>query len=195
MIAILALLAALIFPVIVRSKEAAKTASCTSNLRQAYIAWSLYTDSYDGRPPLRLEQFIDDPGELAIMKCPSDSFQPGANKMASNRIGEKISYFYAGAPSAFWEDLENADPNHGVLACVAHGERVGDGAVLDPLNDTTGFVLRLRKDGSVQRAQVGHICFDPPEGGLMTTRATWLLFTDEWPCPEPWCPAGSYQCQ
>ena len=194
-IAILLLLAALIFPVMVRSKEAAKAAACTSNLRQAYIAWSLYTDAHDGYPPGQIEQFIDDNSKLAIMKCPSDTYLPGSNRIASDRIGEKISYFYSGSPHAFWADLEKADANHGVLVCVTHGEAVGDAAIVNPLNDTTGLVLRLRMDGSVTRAKVGHICVDPPEGGFMKSRAKWLLFSDVWPCPERWCPTGSYKCQ
>lgn len=46
-IAIIAILSALLFPVFARAKEASKRSSCTSNLRQITVAWSLYTSDYD----------------------------------------------------------------------------------------------------------------------------------------------------
>lgn len=193
-LAIILLIAAILFPVLVRSREAAKVATCTSNLRQAYIAWSLYVESSDGLPPERLEQFVDDRSEFLVMTCPSDTFSPGANKRASQATGQKISYIYPPSQPEFWTDLQVADSNHGILACVVHGESEGDRPPESAQLDTTGLVLRLRRDGSVQRARVGHVCVSSPAGGVASTRSEWTLFTDEWPCPEPYCPAGSYRC-
>lgn len=48
-VAIIAILAGILFPVLVRAKEAGKKAACVSNLRQLAIAGSLYSNSYDDR--------------------------------------------------------------------------------------------------------------------------------------------------
>jgi len=52
-IAIIAILAAILFPVFSRAREAARRASCTSNLRQIGSAFALYTQDYDDRLPDR----------------------------------------------------------------------------------------------------------------------------------------------
>lgn len=50
-IAIIAILAALIFPVFARAREKARQASCLSNLKQLGAALTLYTEDYDGVYP------------------------------------------------------------------------------------------------------------------------------------------------
>ena len=52
-IAIIAILAAILFPVFARAKEAAKKATCTSNLKQIGLAWELYLGDNDDRMPDR----------------------------------------------------------------------------------------------------------------------------------------------
>ncbi len=52
-IAIIAILAALLLPALSRSKHAARRASCTSQLKQQFIAWRLYLDDHEGRFPDR----------------------------------------------------------------------------------------------------------------------------------------------
>lgn len=46
-IAIIAILAAILFPVFAQAREAARKTSCTSNLKQVGVAFSLYTQDYD----------------------------------------------------------------------------------------------------------------------------------------------------
>src|SRR4051794_28698553 len=46
-IAIIAILAAILFPVFAQAKEAAKKASCLSNLKQISLAWQMYAGDYD----------------------------------------------------------------------------------------------------------------------------------------------------
>ena len=46
-IAIIAILAAILFPVFARSREAARSATCKSNLRQIGMAIRLYAQDYD----------------------------------------------------------------------------------------------------------------------------------------------------
>ncbi|BCM88535.1 hypothetical protein IAD21_00368 [Abditibacteriota bacterium] len=47
-IAIIGLLAAILFPAFARARENARRASCSSNLKQIFLAHSLYRDDYDG---------------------------------------------------------------------------------------------------------------------------------------------------
>jgi len=50
-VAIIALLAALLLPVLNRTRGKADEASCLNNLRQLQIAWQLYTDDHNGHVP------------------------------------------------------------------------------------------------------------------------------------------------
>ncbi len=52
-IAIIAILAAILFPVFAQAREAARKASCQSNLRQIGSAFQLYSQDYDERLPDR----------------------------------------------------------------------------------------------------------------------------------------------
>jgi prepilin-type N-terminal cleavage/methylation domain-containing protein len=56
-IAIIAIIAALLLPVISRSKSAAQGAQCTSNHRQLALAWSMYCHDNNSRIPV-LEQWV-----------------------------------------------------------------------------------------------------------------------------------------
>lgn len=47
-LAIIAILAAILLPVLARAREAGRKAACTSNLRQIGLAFSLYRSDYDG---------------------------------------------------------------------------------------------------------------------------------------------------
>jgi len=48
-IAIIAILAAILFPVFAQAREAARKASCESNLKQIALALSMYQQDYDGK--------------------------------------------------------------------------------------------------------------------------------------------------
>jgi prepilin-type N-terminal cleavage/methylation domain-containing protein len=61
-IGILAILAAILFPVFLRAKEAAKASSCASNIRNLALAVELYQIDHDGRFPLAA--YADGPGFL-----------------------------------------------------------------------------------------------------------------------------------
>ena len=46
-IAIIAILAAILFPVFAQAREKARSVSCLSNLKQAGLAYTMYTQDYD----------------------------------------------------------------------------------------------------------------------------------------------------
>jgi len=51
-IAIIAILAAILFPVFAQAREAARKASCQSNLKQIGNGWLMYAQDYDERAPI-----------------------------------------------------------------------------------------------------------------------------------------------
>lgn len=50
-IAIIGILAAILFPVFARARENARKTSCASNLKQLGLGWQMYTQDYDGTGP------------------------------------------------------------------------------------------------------------------------------------------------
>ena len=79
-VSIIAILAAILFPVFARACESARRATCASNLQQVGMALHMYAHSYNGRFPKENNEF----GQLAkyvgggysepeIFFCPSDS--------------------------------------------------------------------------------------------------------------------------
>ncbi len=87
-IAIIAILSAILFPVFVRAKEAAKKIACLSNMKQLGMATMMYTDDHDGFLPMGSNRTVPrtDPLHLwtgqifpyvanrQLVSCPS---QPG----------------------------------------------------------------------------------------------------------------------
>ena len=77
-IAIIAILAALLLPALARSKESARRAACSSNLRQIDVATLIYTDDFDGLFPPRTvvnfwpSRFIDYYQNLDVLLCPTE---------------------------------------------------------------------------------------------------------------------------
>ena len=51
-IAIIAILAAILFPVFAQAREKARATACLSNMKQAAIAYAMYTQDYDETTPL-----------------------------------------------------------------------------------------------------------------------------------------------
>lgn len=75
-IAIIAILAAILFPVFARARESARRATCASNLQQIGVALNLYAQSYDGYYPRKSNEFgpvFRYARCLDIFYCPSDS--------------------------------------------------------------------------------------------------------------------------
>jgi len=96
-IAIIAILAAILFPVFAQAREAARKASCQSNLKQIGNGWMMYAQDYDERAPIntwnsvtfgdqgswptadwmnqimfiRIQPYIKN---LDVLRCPSDAY-------------------------------------------------------------------------------------------------------------------------
>ena len=188
-IVILAVIAALIFPVLTGAVKKSKSTPCTSNLRQIGTAWSLYRSANNDTWPDHIQEFYD-PSSKEVFACPLDSTSKGANVPVSNSLDERVSYFYVFPEKDFRNMMYDADPNAGIAYCVLHGSKeVGLTQISEARLDTRGTVLRLGRDLSVTTASVGHLCMP---GGLRT-RSDWMLLSDA-DCPPPFCPDGSYPC-
>jgi len=64
-IAIIAILAAILFPVFARARDAARKATCQSNLKQIGLAFRMYTADYDERTPNNRYPDPDGDGPIA----------------------------------------------------------------------------------------------------------------------------------
>ncbi len=184
---IIALLAAIIFPIFQNAKRKSMEAPCAANLRQIAVATTQYMQDNDDRLPSNFTELAASvPNIAAVLRCPSEK-TTGANTSESKRMGKAVSYFYVFNNPEFRRVLLEADPNHGIAYCVLHGEASATlGEDFDALRDTTGLVLRLRRDGSIQHAKVGHMCGPATAMGQMQGRSYWGLVSDT-KCVEPFC--------
>src|SRR3954471_15857450 len=87
-IAIIAILAAILFPVFAQAREAARKATCQSNLRQIGMAAQMYCQSYDETLPYSgtgpsggdvtslLDPYLKQGSGRGIWRCPSHAGFP-----------------------------------------------------------------------------------------------------------------------
>lgn len=104
-IAIIAILAALLLPVLSRAKENGRTAQCTSNVRQIMLAMVMYvaennayptTDQTSGYYPSwfpKVKPYLGDrTNTLSVLKCPSFRLKP--QSMGGVTIDSGVAYGY-----------------------------------------------------------------------------------------------------
>ncbi|MFQ3612004.1 MAG: type II secretion system protein [Fimbriimonadales bacterium] len=194
-IAILGLLASLILAVAGEVRKRAWEAPCMANLRQVYVAWRNYLDDHHEAFPKHLVQMRPYLKATEVLKCPRDHYG-GINIRESQRWGVPVSYFYEQdyllleGDLTFYELLAQKDPNHGIMYCLLHGRsriRTASLQTMPASYLTSGTVLRLRRDGSIQRANAHFVCYRAPDGGEYIVRHAWHLLTDVRPCPPEVC--------
>lgn len=109
-VAIMAILAAILFPVFSRARENARRASCQSNLRQIGLGMLQYTQDYDERLPRNdsgsdlgtwvdvLQPYLK---SEQIFLCPSDStpYQMSAAGGSGRRTSYALNQIYSDNPS------------------------------------------------------------------------------------------------
>jgi prepilin-type N-terminal cleavage/methylation domain-containing protein len=119
-VAIIAVLAALLFPAFSRAKESGKGAACISNLRQIGIALQVYVQENNNRLPVMrdrswtttndlpsTDQVISNQlGNIRVLLCPSDKWPNGQQKPAP-QLGE--TYFEQTGCSYSWNSLLNGE--------------------------------------------------------------------------------------
>jgi prepilin-type N-terminal cleavage/methylation domain-containing protein/prepilin-type processing-associated H-X9-DG protein len=110
-IAIIALLAAILFPVFAKARENARRASCMSNLKQLGLATTMYVQDYDERYPRSLTVF-------ASGTCPQPTPPDGYTWLSNDLFWQQALYPYhksdnvAFCPSApVWPYKSAGQPN------------------------------------------------------------------------------------
>jgi len=151
---ILAVLAALLFPVLTQAQKQARMAVCTSHLRQLGIAYRLYADDEEKYPnPVRLARSLArSPAGQRLLFCPEDR---GETRAAS-------SYVFRGAlPPDFqpYWTRPDLDPRTVLAICNHHleqptGRRGKTRTVGTPRYP---FELVLRAGGSVERIHADRV--------------------------------------
>jgi prepilin-type N-terminal cleavage/methylation domain-containing protein/prepilin-type processing-associated H-X9-DG protein len=179
-VAIVAILAAILFPVFARAREKARQTKCLTNLRQIVTAELMYADDYDEVLPLAISisptwqiwTYNDLLGPYTkngdIFKCPSDGV--GAVDLTSLGLG-RFSY----GPNTKWV-ANNTRFVHGILAMGYPSASLGDieyPAEMPSLADAEGalypdFISTVeaarRHNGGCNVSYVdGHAKWLPPE--------------------------------
>jgi prepilin-type N-terminal cleavage/methylation domain-containing protein len=167
-IAVLAILAALLFPVLARVREAGRQSRCRSQLRQIGLALGMYRDDY-GAIPLRLSMlspaYVSDP---RLFLCPSDpeaGLHEGNEFLEGNRyLPTGMSYDYLPNWNQAWRvGWWKPPPDHGegkwgeltpISECAWHWARFFDRNAQDHRPGSHGWMLVLTAGGSVRRRAV-----------------------------------------
>jgi prepilin-type N-terminal cleavage/methylation domain-containing protein len=159
-IAVIAVLAAILFPVFAQARERARTASCASSLQQIAIAMHLYAEEYNGRLPPEDDHFLPIMPfvkNYAIFRCPSDPtpfkrelvrtppFEVAGTGMPSPGSWSPLetSYVYRGG-------LRNDDWGDIPLAGERLEERHGSPPDFESLFPHSRGANRVHLDGSVK---------------------------------------------
>jgi len=103
-IVIIAILAAILFPVFARARENARRASCMSNEKQLGLAVLQYTQDYDEKLPTSydgatpptywFQQIQPYTKSTQVFFCPSDSVSNASNSLTSSNISYGWNYKY-----------------------------------------------------------------------------------------------------
>jgi len=129
-IAIIAVLAALLFPVLAKARERAKRAECVSNLRQIGVAIRLYLDDWNdtypqayrvdsvriGRRPSLPQTMTAYVTDQAVWRCPSDIGEIYTSPSAPGFGGRTVPFYTPGFhdtsysyPGADWNQIGELD--------------------------------------------------------------------------------------
>ncbi len=204
-VVIIVLILGLLLPVLNAARKRSLEASCIGS------SINLYLSDYQELAP-RLHRYSSYAKSKDVFVCPLDPWASssktrGGNLDESRMAGFAISFHYILHPVcyprqplyrqclAFRRLLEERDPNHGVAYCLLHGDKLG--TFSETVDAETwydgGLILRLRKDGSVQRVPQGVPITQCGERGY---RSYWQYVTDA-PCPEQlgfgYCGCGRFQ--
>ncbi len=202
---IVAILVALLLPVIAASRRKGYETQCVSNMRQVAAALLMYRQDYGDFPPFAQYVFPYTKSR-AVFICPLDhavsfggvNWFGGGNRYArENSIS--LSYFYFADPVNTFRRLirllPERDPNHGLVACLLHGDCEARCRYSIPPSIESccqGLTLRVRIDGSLGRSRTySRPCHDPHDNAPTAVRDRWYYFTDE-PCPPEVCTRDCY---
>lgn len=198
-VAIIGLTATLLLSVVQSSRRSGKRTACTSQLRQIGLAVSIYLEEFMSLPANFDQLALSQASRIdKILLCPSDLHSGFGTKAAvceQRPIQTQTSYESVFGMNGLITKLEEHDENHGIVICRLDANPSewfkeasarfcqGYWAMYD------GPFLRLRKDGSVQRAK---LVIDRVQYGdeFAPRLPVWRLYSDE-PDPFKLSPAGN----
>lgn len=185
-IAIIAILAAILFPVFARARDAARKASCQSNLKQIGLGYSMYAQDYDeitppnfwdgsGTPPTPIHQrtmahmIYPYTKNTQIFRCPN--VQPGSLQPPS-----------APPAGATWVQIQSNTYGYSSFACNRAMADIQFPAqtfvamdATGPWNDTCQNGIRL----CFRHSEMGNFLF--ADGHVKVKKSRTPLPTEWWP--------------
>ena len=183
-LAIIGILAGLLFPVFSRVRANSYKASCISNLHQLGLATQMYQQDYQCEKiapnvPLRVDPIIQSYAHSPqILQCPLDTTKLGyGNSALEHQISDyRDSYvylgtFYAEQPNANkpdgFKDIEPEGPDVAFFGCQLHGEPLGEDKfwVINKLHPGGGLItpdqtMQLYQGTRLRLMQDGHVVTD-----------------------------------
>lgn len=163
-LAVLALLATILFPVFVSARHRARMTQCASNLHQISLALHQYAADSDGDYPPDDPLLAHNPHLVWTLLTPytrnADVFHcPDA--LGPIEKGRGYFYNYGSLPYAYSQTtittmaLKAPHPGSGAVVafCEAHAQRDGNGWVMDASGHEIGPLIVAREDGSASQVQ------------------------------------------
>lgn len=186
-IAIILVLAALLFPVYANSRREGYRAAFGSNLRQLSIGLNQYLE--DSNEKLERPFWVDQRPMLPYIKSkelfhtPADPYPDGVHPQAGRLLGAPVSVWPVRTSFGDGGWLRNLreEPNYTMYVCPVFGTRAQFGSEKPDESTYTGRMMRVRKDGSIQNAYVKRKCF-LEENSMASRVSYWEMFSDR---PEP----------
>lgn len=182
-LAIVGLLASVVYPVFVGARQRARMSVSIEHLKQIHVGFRLYTEDWDRRPD-RLDKLFDDyVGDAEILASPADTFLERGGWLRVHTLEcinpaeppwrTPVSYGYFGLMAhqdRNWRAAQRLGGNAGYVVDVLFGVRNGAGPTR-----LAGRTVRLCMDGHVVVLNV-----DLPYGETNY----WKLCTDQQEPPE-----------
>ncbi|GEM_PF-5280627 len=183
-VALVAVLAALVFPLLTQSKIAAKRTTSLQNLRQIGLALAMYKESFDSLPMNYLDPLVDS-GYLrdrSLLSSPCDRLDGKYGwSMAACHDGREPPKFPSSYETAlfrieFIEQLRSIDERAALVVDRTCGRRASFSPVCDDIQYYHwGTILRLREDTSVQ---TGRFWFEAVPGEVNGAWRRLRLYTE-----------------
>jgi len=184
-VGIISVLAGILLSIVTAARSAGREAVCASNLRQIGLAYEMYVDDLEARPPslaaMCAAGYIRDG---RILHCPADPTPGWATVSYEDYWRDPIpqdrwtSYYYpwytpgGQAEQTYWMPIVQTGPCHGIAYCLLHGNQVQD----EPLGILfEGKVLRLTACGTVLRR---HVPIHPGASGFPCGHNRYELLAD-----------------
>jgi len=195
-LSIVAIIAAILFPVFASARRKARMTECASNLHQIGLALRQYANDYDGNYPPDDPLLSHNPHLVWTLLTP---YTHNTNIFhcpdTLGDFGRGYFYNYGSMPWSYDPTFPRKAPRPGsgavVAECNAHMQRDGDGWTVGANGRGIGPAIVVREDGSVSQIQGSQI--EPwiyrqgqwkPAAGISPEPGDWMgsrFPGEEWP--------------